>query len=942
VASACEPTTGASGGRGGSAAQAQGLARADRRQVAPDVAYAPPVDRPETLQELVEGLAEGGERPAVVRLRRTGTEELQRAQLLEEARRVARGLATRGINPGDAVAIFAPPGVEWIAALLGIVASGAVAVPVDAQLDRRKLKHVLADCKARLAFTTSTLAERLERSARRAKPLLLDADRDDERSWLALEGDGEPAEVSPDDVAAILYTSGTTGPPKGVPLTHANLAWQVRALIALELVREGDSVLVPLPLHHVYPLAIGVLLPLGAGAVIVLPHAVTGPQIARALREVRVTAMIGVPRLYAAFLGGLEARARAAGRLRGALLRSAIRLSAELDRRARIRAGAVLLGPLRRRIAPHLRLVASGGAALDPEVAWKLEGLGWRVATGYGLTETSPLLTLHPPGARRFETAGKPIEEVELKIEPVEPAEGERAADEGFGEVLARGPGVFAGYLRLPEKTEEAFSDGWFRTGDLGRMDEGGWLHLRGRASTRIVMPGGENVQPEDVEEVYAESPEIREVGVLEREGQLVALVVPRRGAHGGNGAEQDGGDVASAVRTAIERRSRELRSFERVVDFALTEEALPRTRLGKIERHSLEERYEQALVGKERPAGAMDPEEMSGEDRALLDDPAAREVWDALAQRYPDRRLTPDASPGLDLGIDSLEWIELSLEIGERSGVELSEEAIGRIETVRELLAEIVEAREGGAKAREPLEDPDSFLDDRELRSLEPRGPAVEELARACAAANRGIFRSIFRLEVEGLEHVPGEPPFVLAPNHASYLDAPALAAALPWSRLRETWWAGFTGITLSNPAARAFSRMANVVPFDVRRGALSSLAFASAVLQREHALVLFPEGRLSRDGELQEFKPGIGLLLAHRRVPVVPVWIGGTHGALPPGSWLPHPRSIRIAFGPPAEPSELEREGEGESPHERIASAVRTRVAALAEQSGAEASRA
>jgi long-chain acyl-CoA synthetase len=845
------------------------------------------------------------------------------ADLAERVGRLAAGLAGAGLGRGDRVALLAGTRPEWIAACLAVIRAGAVAVPLDVQLGDGMLRHTLEDSGARLLFTT---ADQLTRLGRLGAPgqlriVLLDAGDEDERGWgrLLAEEVGEIPPFAPGDPAVLFYTSGTTGPPKGVPLSHGNLAFQVESLLEARLVREDDRVLLPLPLHHAYPFLLGVLAPLAYRLAIVLPRSLTGPQIARALREGEASILVGVPRLYRALYEGLLSRADADGRLAGLVARGGVALSTCLRRRLGLRLGKVLLRSLHRQLGPRLRLVISGGAALDPELAWRLEGIGWQVSTGYGLTETAPMLTLDPPGRVRPGSAGRTLPGVEIRIDG--PA--------GQGEIQARGPGIFAGYHNLPHKTAEAFTpDGWFRTGDLGHFDSDGYLYIDGRAATLIVTEGGEKVQPEQVEEAYQESPILREVGVLQHEGRLVALIVPDV-----EEVRRRGEEVAPAVRAAVAERSRGLASYQRIGDYTLTRQALPRTHLGKIRRHELAERYRQARQGGPARGGPLTPEEMSDDDRALLDELAARRVWDWLAGRFPGRALSPDTSLRLDLGIDSLEWLNLTLELARHTGLELGEEAVARVETVRDLLREAVAPREAGElhTLADVLRSPEDVLSDWQKRWLEPPGPVTQELGRWLAGALGGLMRGLFHLRVEGVERLPRGGPYLLAPNHASYLDAPALAAALGDRRLRQTYWAGWTGVMFNHALARAVSRLARVVPIDPDRAVLSSLALGACALKRGCSLVWFPEGERTRTGEMRPFRPGVGLLLAHFRVPVVPVFLHGTYEALPRSRSLPRLRPIRVVFGEPLDPVELERQGRGEHAHERIAQALHDRVAEL-----------
>ncbi len=886
-----------------------------------------------TLQSLADSLAEHGEKTALLALTKKEHQHWSYRKLAGCARSFANGLANAGFKRGDAVALFAENRPESIAAVLGVIRAGAVAVPLDIQLGDQDLSHVLSDSDARAVITTQQRAARFEKldPQQKARLILLDAAADDERSWDRFfdQAETELPSVRASDTAVLFYTSGTTGPPKGVPLSHGNIASQLGVVGDLQILNEEDRVLLPLPLHHVYPFVIGMLVPLFLGLPIILPFSLTGQQLLRALREGEVTAIIGVPRLYSALYSGIIAKVETAGWLARRLFNTFFAASTFLRRWAGLRVGKKLFRSLHKRFGENLRLLASGGSALDPELAARLEGLGWEVVIGYGLTETSPLLSLTRPNEPRRGSVGKPFPGVEIRIDRNALEKQQLADDRGSGEILSRGPNVFAGYRNLPEETAKAFTrDGWFRTGDIGCFGDDNLLHLLGRISTLIKTESGEKVQTEDVEAAYSLGRSIREIGVLEKNGKLVALVVPKR--------TDRGSDPESAVRTAIEAASKRLPSYERIFDYAITADALPRTRLGKIQRHLLVERFEKAKKGGEKVAepSPMAPEEMSGEDRALLEDAAAQSAWELLARRYPGKRLTFDTSPQFDLGVDSLEWLNLTLEIAESGGVELTEEAIARIETVRDLLREVTEGSEG--EGIDPLEQPYEILDDEQKRWLEPLGPIAAGVARFLFAFNRLLMRLLFRVRAEGLENLPEDKPWVLSPNHCSYLDPFAIAAVLNWNQLRQTYWAGWTGIVTTNAIMRLLSRLGKILPVEPTRAARTGLALGAIVLKNEKNLVWFPEGERSATGELQAFKPGIGMLLERFPTSAIPVFIQGTREALPLGKRLPRLHSLRVVIGKPRQAQELQREGRGQKPHEQIANALREKVAEIARATG------
>src|SRR5215218_1655302 len=910
--------------------------------------YGQAISELRTLRFLIDVLAGHGDRQAVLALQKEGAESWSYGELAEHARRLARGLARVGVSSGDDVALLAANRPEWIVACLAIVGTGAVATPVDVQLGGEALSRVLRFSSAEFIFTTADQTDKLERLDIEVtpKPILLDVGEEDYRSWrhLLAEGDHgvELARPDPNEPAALFYTSGTTGVPKGVPLSHANLAFQIDAILGADVVTEDDRMLVPLPLHHVYPFVMGILAPLTLGLTIVLPHSLTGPQLVRALREGEVSVIVGVPRLYSALYKGIEQRARSSGKMAWALFGISATLSRWVRSKSGLDFGKLLMRPLRERLGPGLRVLASGGAPLDPDLAHKLEGMGWRVVIGYGLTETSPLLALKRADGKKLGSVGIPMPGIDVRLDP-SAMPGEETAwpserpltSEPYqeGEILARGAGVFSGYLNLPQETEEVFTkDGWFRTRALGHFDDEGYLYVTGRASTLIVTEGGKNIQPEEVEEAYLKDPLIRQIGVLQREGRLVAVIMPDLEEIRRRAAEID-----RSIRQAVEGVSDRLPSYQRISEYAITHLPLERTQLGKIRRHLLEERFDVAKRGAEGVGEAVGPisiEEMPEEDRTLLENPAAREVWDLLARRYTDRHLTPDTSPQLDLGIDSLGWMDLTLEISQSAGVELSEEAIGRIYTVRDLLREVAEqAKTGGSNVPQalPLEQPERVLSEYQKRSLEPFGPVKTALARGMFALNRAIARKVFGMSTEGIEHLPKEGAFVLTPNHVSSLDPCAIAAALDYSYLRHIYWAGRVDTAFSNPLKRLVSRLGHVVPIDSHRAVFSSLAFGAAVLKRQEKLVWFPEGHRSHTGELQPFRPGIGVLLDRFPVPVVPVFIRGTHEAMPPGKAWPRPKKLAITFGKPLDARELEQRGEGEQPQDRIVQALYEHVAEL-----------
>ena len=280
------------------------------------------------------------------------------------------------------------------------------------------------------------------------------------------------------------------------------------------------------------------------------------------------------------------------------------------------------------------------------------------------------------------------------------------------------------------------------------------------------------------------------------------------------------------------------------------------------------------------------------------------------------------------------MEWLNISLEIAQRTGAEISEEAISRVRTVRDLLAEVAGGDDAQRLAQAWVEDPESVLGESDKRWIRPLGPALKALSLGLYWINYALMRTLFRLRCSGLENLPAEGPFVIAPNHTSFLDPVALAASLDHRLLRYTYWAGWTGVVFKGPIRRALARLAQVVPIDPRRGAASSLALGAAVLKRKMRLVWFPEGQRSPDGTLQPFRPGLGLLLQHYPVPVVPVVIKGTYAAWPRQRHFPRFRPLAVYIHPPVDVKLLAQQSSGDQPSERIADALHAHLARLLEE--------
>lgn len=871
-----------------------------------------------------------------------GYVEYRYHQIHRMAEALARSLVGHGIAKGDRIGLMAESRPEWGIAYLGIVGSGAIAVPLDTQLTDGEVANLLRHAEVKFVLSSGKQVPRLRPICAGLSPAprlaSLDAEgaREGVLAFADLAADRPRAaeglpEVGPEDVASILYTSGTTGTPKGVMLSHRNLVSNGASIWEHGLCRPSDNILALLPLHHAYAFQANFLVPLYCGARVTYLASLKGPDILRCMQETGVTVLVGVPQLFAMLHRAILDEAKRQPFPIRSLFSAMLRASRAIGRATGWNAGRPLFGKIHRRFGGRLRLLVSGGARLDPAIAADFEGLGFPVREGYGLTETSPVATFNPMDRPKLGTVGKPIPGVEVRIV------GPNAR--GEGEIAVRGENVMLGYYRDPEATRDAIRDGWLNTGDLGFLDAEGYLTITGRAKEVIVLSSGKNVYPEEVEAQYGRSPFIKEVcvlGVAEPGShgateRLHALVLPDHAYFRSRGMA----NFYEMIRWDMENLSRDLPGYKRPTGLTILKEPLPRTRLGKIQRHLVAEGF---LAG-ERPPSAEEGRPPSAEDATLLRDPVAQEVLTHLrAVGKKKGAIGLDDDLELDLGLDSLGRVELLVALEEGLGIALPDAVGSEIFTVRDATqAAIRYARAPAAEAGVPrtrswkallMADPPP-----EMRALlvEGNSRTSRAVSRLTHALSLALFRGGCRLEVRGLEHLPPRGPYIITPNHASYYDSFIVAGALPFRTVLDLFYVGFQAF-FAHPIMARIGVALRVITIDLDANLFKALQAAAYVLRQGRALCIFPEGERSIDGEVKRFRKGVAILAKELEVPLIPACIEGSFRAWPRGQRWPGLHKLRIAFGPPVFAKELARESaQADEPYDAIAEGLRQRVLAL-----------
>jgi long-chain acyl-CoA synthetase len=508
---------------------------------------------------------------------------------------LARWLIQYGIKPGDHVAILGENSPEWEASYLAIQASGGVCIPIDRMLPASGIRHILADSGARLLFADAAflkMVSEVEPVSSLESTIALDCEKcDAEYRFEALyesfkDRDAELPERDIDDLAAILYTSGTTGHSKGVMLSSRNILSNAMSAGRLYDIGPGDTFLSVLPVHHSFEATAGFIYPVFCGASITFSPSLAGPEIVQAIKDTSVSVMCGVPLLYEKMKAGIERNARKAGKEK---LMNTIMKVVAAGEKIGLSLGYPLFRSTRRKAGlDNIKFFLSAGGPLDPEVGRFFNRFGLMTFQGYGLTETSPCTHITPTWKIRHECVGPTLPGVECKI--LDPD------DQGIGEVAVKGPNIFLGYYKNEEATHATFTeDGWFKTGDLGKIHRDGYLQITGRAKALIVTAGGKNVFPEELEfylnrmRFIAESVVVgikRKLGVGEEVGALIYPDYEQIDLHDEEtGNKSTTQEIRNLIHAEIKKATKHVADYKRIKAFRLFDSEFQKTTKRTIKR---------------------------------------------------------------------------------------------------------------------------------------------------------------------------------------------------------------------------------------------------------------------------------------------------------------------------------------------------------------------
>jgi long-chain acyl-CoA synthetase len=873
------------------------------------------------------------------------------AELTRMAESVGRWVSER-VQRQSRVAILAANHPRWVAAYLGAIASGCTVVPLDTALHADQIGKLLKNAEATLLFCDAkrlplaheasqglqiqlVLTEKSQAPEAKSLP-------DCDAMFDAGPGNFQAASAAEDDLAALLYTSGTTADPKGVMLTHGNLLGEVNAVFGLLKIGSTDAVLGILPMFHVLAQMANLMLPLVKGARVVYLETLNTTELLRALQERNITAFAVVPQFFYLIHEKIFKEVNKRGAIASSILGFLIKVNLFL-RRFGLNAGRLFFGKIHATFGKKMRYLVTGGSRFEPSIARDFQAFGIDILNAYGLTETCAAAFLNSPGHVVIGSVGPPLPTIEGKI--FDP----QLSEEGgppVGEILIRGPIVTKGYWNRPDATAEALKDGWLYTGDLGYFDSRGNLFITGRKKEIIVLANGKNIYPEEIEAHYLKAPSIKEMCVMSMEAtpgdptseRLYAVVVPNFDAL----KERKVVNAKEVIRWEIEGLSHQIASTKRIGAYEIWQDDLPRTTTRKLKRFEIEKRV-RANQGKHKDEDADVPSQkpLTAEDEAWL---ARTEVQRALsviresASKAPEK-FRPDDNLELDLGLDSMQRVELLVALEQQLGGDVEESQLAEIYTLRQLVDAVLESAASG-KVRSTTRQ--QFAGWQAVLAEEPEDPEVRQVATPRRVIDTCLYlfsrvmqvfaRDRFHLQVSGLEKLPPKGPYIIASNHQGYLDPVILSSVLPEKIFRQLFAVGTSDI-FGSGLMRKLARYIRVVVVDPDVNLIPAMRAGAYGLRHGRILILYPEGERSIDGTPKVFKKGAAILSIHLQAPIVPVAIEGFYEAWPRGKkFFQKFARLKITFGDPIIPPP--ESAASEKAYEQLTAELRARVVEMWEQ--------
>ena len=744
---------------------------------------------------------------------------------------------------------------EWIYTYFALWDRKAVPIALDSTSNGKEILYVLEDSGPKFIICSDETEKNVKEAVSlydKGQVTIINVDShliDENKMEIIKKGDFELENPEGDSIATMLYTSGTTGFPKGVMLTFNNLSSELEGLEKKNLLEPSDQILALLPFHHVLPLTATVLIILKYQASIVFVKKIASKEILEALDKNNVTALVGVPRVFKLFYDGIKQQIDSKF-----ITRTIYKLMTKI-KSFKIRRKVFV--KVHEKFGGELTFIVSGGAKLDPEIGEFYETLGIYVQEGYGLTETSPVIAVNTRKERKIGTVGKKLDNIEAKI-----------VDE---ELWVKGPIVMKGYYNKPEKTAEVITeDGWFKTGDLASIDDEGYITIRGRRNSMIVLSNGKNIDPEKLENKVIEKSKklIKELGVFGHNDKLVAIIVPDLLECRKQGIT----NIKAYIKNIIEDYNLTVHNYEKILDYKLYEEELPKTRVGKLRRFMLPELYLKTNVQKKKV------EEPDNEVYRLLKD---------YIKKLKGIEAQPEENLELEIGMDSLDIVEFFAYVENSFGIQLDEEKFSEISNLKSL-SEYINEKATKIESGEV-----------DWKKIIEAAPPVEEKNRWATRVLRPLFdltiKLYFRLKRVDRDKLSDKPQIFVS-NHQSFIDSLVLGSLLPAGILYNTIFLAIDWY-FKKGILKLLVSHGNVVLIDINKNIKKSVEEIAGNVKAGKNVLIFPEGARTKDGKVAEFKKVFAIIAKELNVDVQCLGIKGAFEAYSRYMKFPKPKKIEVA---------------------------------------------
>ena len=646
----------------------------------------------------------------------------------------------------------------------------------------------------------------------------------------------------------MLYTSGTTGSPKGVMLSSNNIIGEIDGIVEKDVLQANDQMIALLPFHHILPLMATLLLPLREGASIVFVEKIASKEILDVLEKNNISVMVGVPRVFKLFYDSIKQQIQAKF-----ITRKIYAIAEKINSK---RFSRMIFSKVHKKFGGHLNVMVSGGAKLDPEIATFFNVLGFTVCEGYGLTETSPVLAVNSIKYNKVGTVGKGLYNTELKI-----------VDE---ELWVKGPQIMKGYYNKPEKTAEVMTeDGWFKTGDLAEIDKDGYLTIRGRKNSMIVLSNGKNIDPETVENkiMGLSGPLIKEIGILGHEDKLAAIIVPDLLEFRKQGIN----NIQTYLKDIIENYNLTASNYKKVLDYKLVEDELPKTRLGKTKRFMLPDLYKKDEKVKEKV-----------EEPQTQEYQAIKEFVAKLKGFEPG----PEENLELDLGMDSLDKVELLAYVESTFGIKIDEEKFAEMPNLKLLSEYISEKAEFFMNSEVDWKKIIDKAPNREIKN----GWLINALRPLIYV----ILKMYFRLKIDRTNKISDEPQIFVS-NHQSFVDALVLGALIPSKIQKKTFFLAINWY-FKKGIMKYVADNGNIILVDIDKNVKETVEEIALHIKNGKNVLIFPEGARTKNGKVGKFKKVFAIIAKELNVNVQCLGIKGGYEAYSRFMKFPLPKRIEV----------------------------------------------